>query len=141
MVTGLRARHLLRTAGILPLPHRHVLSRLQPYSSSTHSTVEEGDVVLLRSGGPSHKEYIHLSKPLKHGYTFQSRHGQFNDSDIIGTPYRDLVHSAGGGARALRVLVPTLDEYVRLTPRGVTPVSLIFFHLNHPSLAPRLRSI
>lgn len=50
--------------------------------------------------------------------------GDILHSEIIGRNSRDLVRSSRGAD--LRVYLPTLAEYVTMTPRIVTPVGL--FH-------------
>lgn len=58
--------------------------------------------------------------------------GNILHSEIIGRNTRDLVRSSGGAN--LRVYLPTLTEYVTLTPRMVTPVSLLHFPPDSPGL-------
>lgn len=47
------------------------------------------------------------------------QHGDILHSEIIGRNTRDLVRSSRGAD--LRVYLPTLAEYVTMTPRIVTP--------------------
>ena len=49
--------------------------------------------------------------------------GDIAHSEIIGRDERDLVKSSRG--KGLRVNLPTLAEYITMTPRIVTPVSLL----------------
>ena len=49
--------------------------------------------------------------------------GDISHSEIIGRNERDLVKSSRG--KGLRVNLPTLAEYITMTPRIVTPVSLL----------------
>lgn len=51
---------------------------------------------------------------------FQSHRGVIKHGDVIGKEPRQLVSSSKGSS--FRVHEPTLAEYVRLTPRLVTPV-------------------
>ena len=55
--------------------------------------------------------------------TTHSHRGVINHSNIIGTEARQIVRSSKG--YEYRVYEPTLAEYVRLTPRIVTPVRLL----------------
>lgn len=50
----------------------------------------------------------------------QSHHGNLAHADVIGKEPRQLVQSSRG--HSYRIHEPTLAEYVRLTPRLVTPV-------------------
>lgn len=98
---------------------------LRGHATSARNIIQEGDVVLFKSGHGA-KEYTALTKhPLKHGGTIDNHLGLFKHSDIIGTPYRQLVYSTSktGIRKSMSVHAPTLDEYVKLTPRTVTPVS------------------
>lgn len=61
-----------------------------------------------------------FSKPLKRGSTINSRWGAIKHDELIGKSPRQLVQVPKGGV--LRVQLPTLEEYVVLTPRLVTPV-------------------
>ena len=51
--------------------------------------------------------------------------GDISHSEIIGKNERDLVNSSKG--KGFRVNLPTLAEYITMTPRIVTPVSLLRF--------------
>lgn len=104
--------------------------------TSARDVVQEGDVVLFKSGAGA-KEYTGLTKhPLRHGGTIDNHLGLFRHSDIIGTPFRHLVYSQSktGTRKSMSVHAPTLEEYVKLTPRTVTPVSTnIIIELLHYS--------
>ncbi|KAJ5570055.1 uncharacterized protein N7459_009485 [Penicillium hispanicum] len=87
------------------------------------SVFREGDRVVLQTKQPS------LSKPLKRGDKTHLRRGYVEHDRIIGSP-------------DLRLSLPTLEEYVALTPRLVTPiyshdgnliVSLLDIHVNTPA--------
>lgn len=54
----------------------------------------------------------------------QTHRGNIAHADVIGKELRQLVHSSRGNA--YRIHEPTLAEYVRLTPRLVTPVRLLY---------------
>lgn len=97
----------------------------------------EGDVVLLRGK----KEIVDgtLLK-LQATKTTHSHRGVISHANIIGTEARQIVRSSKG--YEYRVYEPTLAEYVRLTPRLVTPlypsdtnliVSLLDIHVDTPS--------
>ena len=81
---------------------------------------QEGDVVLLR-GKKEHVDGTLLK--LQAEKTTHSHRGVINHSNIIGTEARQIVRSSKG--YEYRVYEPTLAEYVRLTPRIVTPVRLL----------------
>ncbi|KAK1909331.1 hypothetical protein P3342_011410 [Pyrenophora teres f. teres] len=98
---------------------------------------QEGDVVLVRE-----KRHNRDGRPVKLKAT-ESTHnhrGAIKHADIIGKETRQTVQSSKGGT--YRVVEPTLAEYVRLTPRLVTPiypsdanliVSLLDIHVDTPS--------
>ena len=68
-----------------------------------------------------------FTKSLHPSVTIQSHHGTLSHKDIIGKRVRDIVETSKGVP--MRIYEPTLDEYVRYTPRLVTPV-----RLNHRAL-------
>lgn len=80
----------------------------------------EGDIVLLRRIDAQDAAVI-LTKRLKVGGKIHSHRGDYQHSDIIGKKARDVVKSTSG--KTARIHIPTLAEYVTLTPRLVTPVS------------------
>ncbi|KAJ5217210.1 hypothetical protein N7468_010218 [Penicillium chermesinum] len=93
----------------------------------------EGDRAVLHTKNPS------LTKPLKHGGKTNLRRGHLEHSRIIGSRVWDAVQAHKGPDT--RLSLPTLDEYVTLTPRYVTPiyphdanliVSLLDIHVNPP---------
>ena len=63
-----------------------------------------------------------FTRPLRHGGKIIGHHGSLGHDDIIGKTPRDIVTSSSG--KELRVYIPTLEDYVTLTPRLVTPVGL-----------------
>jgi tRNA A58 N-methylase Trm61 len=77
----------------------------------------EGDVVLLREKKDAHDGMI---VKLQASKTLHSHRGVVQHTDIIGKEPRQLVTSSKGSS--YRIHEPTLAEYVRLTPRLVTPV-------------------
>lgn len=99
---------------------------------------QEGDVVLLRDKKDASHDgtliKLHASK------TTGTHRGAIKHADIIGKETRQIVQSSKGSS--YRIHEPTLAEYVRLTPRLVTPiypsdtnliVSLLDIHVDTPS--------
>ncbi len=78
--------------------------------------IADGDCAILRYKG----ETIGLTAPLSTQTRTTTRLGNFDHKHIIGKSLRDVVISSTG--KELRVHAPTLDEYIVLTPRHVTPV-------------------
>jgi len=78
-------------------------------------------VILRRTDDPS--AAVILTKPLKVGAKVQSHRGDYEHSSIIGKKARDVVKSTS--KKPARIHIPTLAEYVTLTPRLVTPVSWV----------------
>lgn len=64
---------------------------------------------------------IVFTKPLKAGKTMATKWGSLSHDSLIGKEARDIVTLSTG--RKFRLHLPTLGEYVELTPRLVTPVS------------------
>ncbi|KAJ5544642.1 hypothetical protein N7535_006965 [Penicillium sp. DV-2018c] len=98
------------------------------------SIIKEGDRVILHGKQPS------LSKALKKGDKIQTHKGVLDHDSIIGKRVWDTVQSRKG--HVTRVSLPTLEEYVALTPRLVTPIypqdanlisSLLDIHVNTPA--------
>lgn len=81
----------------------------------------DGDVVILRDKKDASREGTLLK--LRQSKTTNTYRGFIDHADIIGKQPRQLVHSSKG--IAYRIHEPTLAEYVRLTPRIVTPVRLL----------------
>lgn len=122
--------------------HRHrflYLSRCAPGSFATAPGVRltrraEGDRVVLHTKQPQ------LSKPLIRGGKTNLRRGHLEHNHIIGSRVWDPVQAHKGQNNCgperstlsgmtdfltgpeLRLSLPTLEEYVALTPRHVTPV-------------------
>ncbi|KAF7116661.1 hypothetical protein CNMCM5793_005153 [Aspergillus hiratsukae] len=96
--------------------------------------VLEGDRVVVHGKTPS------LTKPLRRGQKTDVRRGVLEHDSIIGQRVRDLVKAQKGPD--YRLSLPTLDEYVSMTPRLVTPiysadanliVSLLDIHVTPPA--------
>ncbi|KAJ5349844.1 hypothetical protein N7541_007571 [Penicillium brevicompactum] len=110
-------------------------SALRSRSIDTNfSTVKEGDRVIL------HGKHPYLSKVLKKGEKLQVASGSVEHDSIIGKRSRDVVQMRKGPP--LRISFPTLEEYVSLVPRLVTPIypqdanliaSLFDLHVNTPA--------
>jgi tRNA A58 N-methylase Trm61 len=66
-----------------------------------------------------------ITKPLRPRRAAETPWGKVKHVDLIGKKTRDVVETDKGVE--LRAMLPTLEEYVLLTPRIVTPVSS--FHL------------
>ncbi|RAH61950.1 adenine-N(1)--methyltransferase [Aspergillus piperis CBS 112811] len=98
------------------------------------SVFQEGDRVVVHGKSPL------LSKPLRKGHKSDTRRGQLEHDNIIGRRVRDLVQARKGPE--YRLSLPTLEEYVAMTPRLVTPiysadanliVSLLDIHIAPPA--------
>ncbi|KAJ5769910.1 uncharacterized protein N7511_001961 [Penicillium nucicola] len=98
------------------------------------SVFREGDRIVLHGKQPS------LSKPLKKGEKLQTHRGTVSHDTILSKRIWDTVQSSKGAS--IRVSLPTLEEYVALTPRLVTPIypqdanliaSLLDVHPNTPA--------
>lgn len=84
----------------------------------------EGDLVLLRQTQDRSAPPI-LSRPLKSGRRIDSHRGVIQHDDIISKRVRDVVQAKTKSERApvdYRIHDVTLEEYVRLTRRLVTPI-------------------
>ncbi|RMZ72259.1 trna (adenine-n(1)-)-methyltransferase [Pyrenophora seminiperda CCB06] len=99
--------------------------------------MRQGDVVLLREKRDTHDGRLVTLKATKSTHTHR---GIVQHADVIGKEPRQIVQSSKGAT--YRVIEPTLAEYVRLTPRLVTPiypsdtnliVSLLDIHVDTPS--------
>ncbi|KAJ6099724.1 hypothetical protein N7467_001259 [Penicillium canescens] len=120
---------LQRVLGVTPSP-----GALRSRAIDTDFSVfREGDRVVLHGKQPS------LSKPLKKGDKLQSHRGSVDHNSILNKRVWDTVQSSKGAS--IRVSLPTLEEYVTLTPRLVTPIypqdanlitSLLDIHPNTP---------
>ncbi|KNG47372.1 S-adenosyl-L-methionine-dependent methyltransferase [Stemphylium lycopersici] len=120
--------------------HRLRLRRLVLPSPTRHFTTNpglQGDLVLLREKRDTHDGRLVKLQASKSTGTHR---GVIQHSDIIGRQPRQIIQSNKGAS--YRVIDPTLAEYVRLTPRLVTPiypsdtnliVSLLDIHVDRPS--------
>ncbi|KAJ5168184.1 uncharacterized protein N7482_003778 [Penicillium canariense] len=102
------------------------------------SIFREGDRAVL------HQKQPQLTKPLKAGDKTQLRRGYVAHDRIIGSRVWNAVQAHKGRTRSMTSPLPTLEEYVALTPRLVTPiyshdgnliVSLLDIHVNPPAAA------
>ncbi|KAL1796257.1 hypothetical protein ACET3X_004797 [Alternaria dauci] len=116
--------------------------RARPFTSSSClcRAFQEGDVVLLRESKETHDGRLVKLQASKSTGTHR---GVIKHQDVIGKEPRQMVNSHKGAP--FRVHEPTLAEYVRLTPRLVTPiypsdtnliVSLLDIHVDTPSPSP-----
>lgn len=87
---------------------------------------QPGDSVLLNNSKDPSKSSFFVQKldasKVVHGHV-----GKIAHADVIGRSPRDTVTSSKNVW--FRLVRPTLDDYVRLTPRLVTPVRLIAQHI------------
>lgn len=86
-------------------------------SASLYRAFKEGDVVLLRAKQDTIDGRL---VKLQTSKTENTHRGVVDHTNIIGKAARQVVRSSKGFE--FRVHEPTLAEYVRLTPRLVTPV-------------------
>ena len=84
----------------------------------THS---ETDVVILRSTIDTSAPPI-LTRPLSPTVKIDTHKGTIRHADIIGRRPRDIVKSSSG--MGFRIHNVSLGEYVRMSKRLVTPVSM-----------------
>ncbi|EPS33655.1 hypothetical protein PDE_08617 [Penicillium oxalicum 114-2] len=98
------------------------------------SIFREGDRAVI------HQKQPQLTKPLKKGDKTNLRRGHVAHENIIGSRVWDAVPAHKGPD--VRLSLPTLEEYVALSPRLVTPiyshdanliVSLLDLHVNPPA--------
>ncbi|KAB8278943.1 S-adenosyl-L-methionine-dependent methyltransferase [Aspergillus minisclerotigenes] len=98
------------------------------------SFFREGDRAIVHGKTPS------LTKPLRQGQKTDLRRGYLEHNNIIGRRVRERIQAQKGPE--YRLTLPTLDEYVALTPRLVTPiyaadanliVSLLDIHVAPPA--------
>ncbi|KIW02702.1 uncharacterized protein PV09_06140 [Verruconis gallopava] len=103
-------------------------------------TFEEGDLVLVKRLATDPKPKL-IQSPLKPGENFITQHGAIRHDDIIGAKLNSVVETKKGVKYTVHE--PTLDEYVRMTPRLVAPIypndaNVIVNLLElHPSGPPR----
>ncbi|CAO2657299.1 Nn.00g034250.m01.CDS01 [Neocucurbitaria sp. VM-36] len=118
--------------------HQSCIARHFTNSSCLRRAFQEGDIVLLREKkDTSHDGALIKLQAIK---TTGTHRGAIKHADVIGKEPRQIVQSSKGSS--YRIHEPTLAEYVRLTPRLVTPiypsdtnliVSLLDIHVDTPS--------
>lgn len=91
-------------------------------SAGLRRAFKEGDVVLLREKKDTVDGRLVKLQASKSTHTHR---GVIEHANVIGKEPRQIVRSSKGSE--YRVHEPTLAEYVRLTPRLVTPVRLLSF--------------
>ncbi|CEN59758.1 hypothetical protein ASPCAL02202 [Aspergillus calidoustus] len=100
------------------------------------SVFREGDRVIINNA--KGRDPL-LTKPLRKGQKSDVRRGQLEHDQIIGRRVRSLVQARKGPG--YRITHPSLEEYVALTPRLVTPIyghdanliaSLLDIHVSPP---------
>lgn len=82
-------------------------------------TIEQDLVILRQKSDPSAPPI--LTKPLALNTRIGTHKGTISHDDIIGKRPRDVIKTSSGAE--FRIHAVSLDEYVRLTKRLVTPVS------------------
>ncbi|EAW10700.1 tRNA (adenine-N(1)-)-methyltransferase [Aspergillus clavatus NRRL 1] len=122
---------LRRALGLIPSKPVPTFARS---IDTNFSFFQEGDRVIVHGKTPS------LTKPLRRGQKTDVRRGTLEHNSIIGQRVRDQVKAHKGPD--YRLSLPTLDEYVSMTPRLVTPiysadanliVSLLDIHVTPPA--------
>ncbi|KAL1849271.1 hypothetical protein Plec18170_007563 [Paecilomyces lecythidis] len=123
---------LRRALGLSPSNSKLIPSYRQ--ADTNFAVFREGDRAIIHGKNPI------LTKPLTKGQKTDVRRGVLRHDDIIGKRVRDLVQAHKGPE--YRLSLPSLDEYVVLTPRLVTPiyaadanliVSLLDIHVTPPA--------
>ncbi|KAL4933872.1 tRNA (adenine-N(1)-)-methyltransferase [Aspergillus undulatus] len=104
------------------------------------SHIREGDRIIV-FGGNKKRQTPQLTGPLRPGQKFDTpRGGYLKHDELIDRRVRDVVATQKGSK--FRISHPTLDQYVALTPRHVTPiyaadanviVSLLDIHVTPPA--------
>ncbi|KAJ4384142.1 hypothetical protein N0V86_000987 [Didymella sp. IMI 355093] len=132
----------MRTHCLRQLQRAAIQSSVRAFSTSAsfRRAFKEGDVVLLREKKDTVDGKLVKLQASKSTHTHR---GVIEHVNVIGKEPRQLVRSSKGSE--YRVHEPTLAEYVRLTPRLVTPlypsdtnliVSLLDIHVDTPSSTP-----
>ncbi|KAL4811269.1 S-adenosyl-L-methionine-dependent methyltransferase [Aspergillus unguis] len=81
------------------------------------TTFREGDRALVFN---AKKRQHSLTGPLQRGQKFDTPKGFLKHDDIIGRRPREQIATQKGFP--YRIMLPTLDQYVAMTPRHVTPI-------------------
>ncbi|RAH45160.1 tRNA (adenine-N(1)-)-methyltransferase [Aspergillus brunneoviolaceus CBS 621.78] len=103
-----------KTANPSPSLPSQSIARRFPSIDTNFTYLREGDRAVVDGKTPL------LTKPLRKGGRTDVRRGKLEHDDIIGRRVRDLIPSHKGPE--YRLYLPTLEEYVALTPRLVTPI-------------------
>ncbi|KAF2651249.1 S-adenosyl-L-methionine-dependent methyltransferase [Lophiostoma macrostomum CBS 122681] len=98
-------------------PHA-VTERHFTRASLLHRAFQDGDVVILRDKKDASHDGTLVK--LRQANSTSNHRGIIKHADIIGKEPRQIVNSSKG--TSYRIHEPTLAEYVRLTPRLVTPI-------------------
>ncbi|KAL3464695.1 S-adenosyl-L-methionine-dependent methyltransferase [Aspergillus heterothallicus] len=115
-----------------PIP----ISRFSRSIDTDFSIFREGDRVVINN--TKGRDPI-LTKPLQKGRKSDLARGQLEHDQIIGRSVRSLIQTRKG--QGYRITQPSLEEYVALTPRLVTPIyghdasliaSLLDIHVSPP---------
>ena len=85
----------------------------------------ENDIVLLSYTGKNRDTTPLLTKPLSSNTIINLNKTKIKGSDIIGKRVRETVETSDRQRLKLRINRPTLAQYSDLSPRIVTPVSLL----------------
>ncbi|OCK81124.1 S-adenosyl-L-methionine-dependent methyltransferase [Lepidopterella palustris CBS 459.81] len=117
--SSINTLRLLHTGRRKPITLCHQCYRRLATGSKVFEVPPEGDIVLLRQKADLSHDGI-LTKPLRPSTTVHTHRGPLSHSNIIGKSSRDVVKTTKG--YEYRVLEPTLSEYIRYTPRLVTPI-------------------
>ncbi|BDD58527.1 hypothetical protein MPDQ_002548 [Monascus purpureus] len=125
---------LRRVFGLTSSKRNPVLDAFPRSIDTDFSVFKDGDRAIV------HGKHPLLTKPLKKGSKTEVRRGVLRHDSIIGQRVRDLIQAHKGPE--YRLSHPSLDEYVALTPRLVTPiysadanliVSLLDIHVTPPA--------
>ncbi|KAH7405807.1 S-adenosyl-L-methionine-dependent methyltransferase [Phaeosphaeria sp. MPI-PUGE-AT-0046c] len=131
-------RHHVLHRLLYSAPSRQAAAKHFSTSRCRRRAFREGDVVLLRDKRDTSQDGMLVK--LQAAHSVHSHRGVINHADLIGKEPRQLVRSSKG--TLYRIHEPTLAEYVRLTPRIVTPiypadanliVSQLDIHVDTPS--------
>ncbi|KAF2110042.1 S-adenosyl-L-methionine-dependent methyltransferase [Lophiotrema nucula] len=110
-ISSISPRAVAQSARIIP--KRHLST-----SPVLRRAFEDGDYVLLRDKKDASSDGTLIK--LRAAKITVTHRGKIQHDDIIGSQKRQIVNSSKG--TAYRIHEPTLAEYVRLTPRIVTPI-------------------
>jgi hypothetical protein len=94
-----------------------------PPSVRDHAFFAEGDRVVFRDGS----DKARMSRPLRIDGKTEVFKGHLDHNDILRKPLARLwvpKHEGDRVSQRMRVSYPSLEEYISLTPRKVTPVRI-----------------